>query len=222
MRDLLDSGEKLLFWTALAALAYQVLGYPLVLLLTRCLRGRRRVRTGSDTPTLTVVIPARNAEAVIRQKIENTLGLEYPAGRLQVFVVDDGSEDRTGELVRQYSNRGVVLLRIRKRTGRSGSLKRAMESARGEIILFSDPRVFYRSDLLLRLVRNFSDPEVAGVSGRLRPAAKSARAAGPLDFARGWEHFLRTQETALGSMVGAEPSVLAFRRSLFDLIAPAT
>src|SRR5262245_15063830 len=108
MKDLLDSGEKLLFWIALLALLYQGLGYPLVLLVMKGLRGRRPVITGPDTPTLTVVIPVRDAEAVIRQKIENTLGLEYPSGRLQVFVVDDGSVDRTPELVRQYSNRGVV------------------------------------------------------------------------------------------------------------------
>ena len=63
------------------------------------------------TPAVTMVINAYNEEAVIRTKLENTFALDYPRDLLEVLVISDESTDSTDEIVQEFADRGVRLLR---------------------------------------------------------------------------------------------------------------
>lgn len=110
-------------------------------------------RGGSnDRPTVSVLIPARNEEKSIEGCLESVLANDYPSDRVEIIVVDDGSTDRTGELVRtyQYVHAGgmmderepVRLIRLDHLEGgiahKKRALARAVEEATGEIILTTD------------------------------------------------------------------------------------
>jgi cellulose synthase/poly-beta-1,6-N-acetylglucosamine synthase-like glycosyltransferase len=85
------------FWIAAGTVLYAFLGYPLVLLALR-LTIHREVRKAPVWPFVSLLIPAYNEARVIARKIENSLALDYPAGKIEIVVVSDGSTDRTVEI----------------------------------------------------------------------------------------------------------------------------
>src|SRR5437899_11445381 len=92
----------LLFTWAVSGLSYTYVIYPALLLLIR--KGRDHGRPLSALPTVSVIIPFHNEERWAIRKIENTLTWKYPADRLQVIAVSDGSTDKTTGLLRQYQH----------------------------------------------------------------------------------------------------------------------
>src|SRR5216117_2220538 len=92
---------------------YTYLGYPLLLMILAAVRRRHSpVAPLTEWPRISIVLPAYNEEAVIRDTLENLLRLDYPAERRQILVVSDASTDRTDAIVGEYASRGVELLRL--------------------------------------------------------------------------------------------------------------
>jgi len=149
---------------SILAAIYPILGYPLVLGLIAALRPRL-VRRAGITPSVSILIPAYNEAECIAATIENKLGQDYPAERMEITVVSDASEDGTDAIVTRYSGRGVKLLRRQQRQGKAAALNEAVAQAKGEIIVFSDANSTFASDAVRRLVENFADPEVGYVTG---------------------------------------------------------
>jgi len=88
------------FWTALGVVIYVYVVFPVVLFVL-AKRVPRPVRKAPITPSVTMIIAAYNEEAVIAQKLENTLPLDYPPALLEILVASDGSTDRTNAIVSQ-------------------------------------------------------------------------------------------------------------------------
>jgi len=95
-----------LFWLSVLAILYVYAGYPVVIYLLSKIFSRP-VKSYPITPFVTLLFAAHNEEKVIYKKLENTLALDYPRDKLQVLVVNDGSTDRTAEIVREFSGRGL-------------------------------------------------------------------------------------------------------------------
>jgi len=122
---------KYLFWVTVSLLFYVYFGYPLLLALLSLFR-RRYVKIGmSYQPTASLIIAAYNEEAVIGDKIENSLQLDCPRDKLEIIVFSDASTDRTDDIVKSYANQGVKLLRIEGRKGRTYRQNEAVEIAHG-------------------------------------------------------------------------------------------
>lgn len=208
-----------LFWFSLLALFYIYFGYPLLIYLW----GRVRpapVRIADHTPDVTILISAYNEEREIGKTIENKLQLSYPAERFEVIVISDGSTDRTDEIVRQHavaSNGRVRLLIQSPRQGKTAALNYAVPEARGDLLVFSDANSLYAPDVLSRLVRNFGDPQVGYVTGKMvyRVTGASGVGDGCSAYMR-YENFLRACETRAGSVVGVDGGIDAMRRSLYQ------
>ena len=97
---------EILFWIALAIVFYTYAGYGIFLyLLVRvkeALCKRTRIELPEELPEVTLLIAAYNEEAVIADKMRNCRARDYPAGRLKIVWVTDGSNDRTNELLAGY------------------------------------------------------------------------------------------------------------------------
>lgn len=205
----------LVFWIAVALLAYSYVGHCLVVLALSKLRPRP-VRQGSALPKVTVVIAAYNEEAVIADRILNTLALDYPSEYLEILVAADGSNDRTVQIAQGFSAQGVRVLHRPERRGKTAALNRAVAVATGDIILFVDANTRNNADAIRALVRHFSDPEVGGVSGCKSIWQNDERFA-----ARGeglfwkYESWLKTLESQVGSIATADGEIFAVRRELF-------
>lgn len=204
------------FWILLALVVYVYAGYPLLLWLLRALIGARPVAVAGIEPPVTLVISAYNEEGVIGAKLDNSLALDYPRQRLQVMVVSDACEDRTDDIVRSYADRGVTLLAMPERGGKTLGLNAAVAAATGEVIVFSDANAMYGRDVIRMLVRNFADPMVGAAVGEstyVDPEVESERSEG---LYWRYETAIKRLESEVGSVVGGDGAIYAVRRSLYE------
>lgn len=203
------------FWLAVGMVAYVYAGYPLLIFALSRLRPQP-VRRDDVTPPVTFLIAAYNEATVIREKLDNTLALDYPPGLLEVIVVSDGSTDGTDEIItRDYAGR-VRLLRLGGRQGKTLGQNRGAEAATGDILVFSDATTMYRPQALRALTRNFADPTVGLVTGQVLYGLETGAAA---DRGRAaywnYETFLRDSESLFHSVLGSAGCVYALRRRLY-------
>ena len=160
---------KVAFWGSLGALAWTHVGYPLAAAAAARVRTRPVRRDPDCEPSVTVIVPAYNEEAVIERRLENLLALDYPVEKLGIVVASDASSDRTNELVEAVAAREPrVSLLDCPRGGKVAAQDRAVRQATSDVVAFSDGNSTWSPDALRHLVANLADPEVAYVCGQLR------------------------------------------------------
>lgn len=194
---------------------YAYVGYPLVLKLLAGLRSPRRpAAEPADWPQITVCVPAYNEEAVIAETLENWLQADYPPDRMHILVLSDASTDRTDEIVRSFADRGVELLRMPERVGKTEAENLALPRLRGTIIVNSDAAVRVAPNSLKPLVAAFESPDVGVASGRdVSVGEVGGRNAGESRYV-GYEMGIRSLETTVDGIVGASGCYYAIRREL--------
>ncbi len=204
----------LLFVGSLALIVYAFAGYPAVMALLARTRPRPVRSDPEYLPSVSLIIVAYNEQDVIETKLRNTADLDYPAERLEVVVITDGSDDATPDKAREHA--GVRVLHRPERAGKLAAMNRAATEARGEILVYSDANNAYSRDAIRRLVAPLADEQVGVVTGRKAIDDGSGRA---LDRAEGlywrYESLLKTWETASGSVTAVAGEILAFRRAAF-------
>jgi cellulose synthase/poly-beta-1,6-N-acetylglucosamine synthase-like glycosyltransferase len=206
-----------LFILSVLLLAYVYVGYPLlIVLLARFFR--RPVEKKAILPTVTIVIPTYNEEAVIGEKIENTLQLDYPRDRLQILVCDDASEDRTVEIVGSYASQGVGLSQGAARSGKVGGLNRALGLATGELLVIADADILASPDTLRQMVPNFADESVGCVLAQTRMASPDEGTGRSSGLYWQYEALIRQSESDIHSTVAATGHFMALRRRLMQPI----
>jgi cellulose synthase/poly-beta-1,6-N-acetylglucosamine synthase-like glycosyltransferase len=210
-----------IFWTCIGLLVYVYAVYP-ALIRVLAARFGRPVAVGDIFPPVTIILTAYNEEDCIKVKLDNLLALNYPRDLIDILVASDGSSDRTEEIARGYGPRNVRVLRIDGRRGKTACQNAAAAAATGEILMFTDATTFVQPDSLRHLVRNFNDPAVGCVGGRLIYVTKVDNMTG-----RGGETYwsyelrLRAAESSLGSLIGVSGCLYAVRRSAYRSIDPA-
>jgi cellulose synthase/poly-beta-1,6-N-acetylglucosamine synthase-like glycosyltransferase/peptidoglycan/xylan/chitin deacetylase (PgdA/CDA1 family) len=118
-------------------------------------------------PMVSVLIPAYNEESVIVETVRAALSSQY--AKLEVLVVDDGSQDRTAELVRQGFGRDPrVRLLTQPNHGKPSALNHGLSEATGEIIVSIDADTIVDAEAVPRMVRHFADPKVGAVAGNVK------------------------------------------------------
>jgi biofilm PGA synthesis N-glycosyltransferase PgaC len=206
-----------IFWIAVAIPLYAFAGYPIVLVGLGLGIRRETGRAPASPlicPTVSLLIPAYNEARVIARKIQNSLALDYPRDRIELVVVSDGSSDGTAEIA--LSIGGVRVLALPKNGGKVAALNAAVPELRGEIIVFSDASAMLSADAVSRLVESFADPSVGAASGRYRVVKPNEVNIGaPEDLYWRYEAFLKTQESRLGSTLGAHGHLHAIRKELY-------
>lgn len=208
------------FWTMIGLVAYTYVGYSAtILLLAQFIR--RPVRRAPVEPTVTYLITAYNEEKSIAAKLEQVLSLDYPRDRLDILVASDGSTDQTDEIVRTFADRGVKLVRVEGRVGKTETQNQAVKQATGEIIIFSDATTFYEHSAIRNIVRNYADPDVGAVSGRYEyrnPTGASIGVGSILFWS--YENLIKTLQTRIRTISGACGCIYSIRRSLYAPLPP--
>ena len=211
------------FWLGVGTVLYTYAGYPLVLRLLRLVI-KRPVRRAPIEPFVSILVPAYNEADVIADKIQNVLAIDYPADSYELAVACDGPSDGTAETVRSMADGHRVRAFIfEQNRGKLHVLNDVVPQLRGEIVAFSDASSMLERDALRQLVSSFADPEVGAVSGVYRVRKKDAAHLGRQeDFYWKYETFLKSQEAALGSILGAHGSLYAIRKALYPFPDPRT
>ena len=210
-------------WTQLSTLvlflvlAYIYLGYPVLLCILARLFPRPHLSDPDHLPSVTLVISAYNEAAVIGEKIENSLLLDYPSDRLDILVVSDCSDDGTDDIVRSFAGKGVRLVRAAERRGKTSALNSAMASVESEIVVFSDANAIYDPQAIRCLVRHFADAAVGYAVGHARYQEERASAAGASEETYwDFEVLVKECESRFSSVVGGDGAIYAIRRHLYE------
>jgi biofilm PGA synthesis N-glycosyltransferase PgaC len=212
-----------MFWTSLfvlsgAFIAYIVLGYPLLLgVLAKY--GARPVHKSDAQKSVSVIICVHNGARFLRDKLNSVLALDYPAERMEILVVSDGSTDATPCIAREFAGRGVKLLEVPK-GGKPAALNAGIPGLRGEILLLTDVRQRLDRESLRRLVECFGDPTVGVVSGELLIGKGESQEEADVGLYWRYESWIRKQLGSLDSIFGATGPFYAMRRDLAVRIPP--
>jgi cellulose synthase/poly-beta-1,6-N-acetylglucosamine synthase-like glycosyltransferase len=202
---------------SLCIILYVYFGYPLLLKLLSVLLKTKATRQDEMLiPEVSLIISCYNEVEVVKEKIENSLAIDYPKNKLKIIIVSDGSDDGTDEIAKQYSAEGIVLIRQEGRLGKTSAINLAMEEVTSEVVVFSDANAMYETDAIKKLVRNFADETVGYVVGAaLYTDGKTSAAAASEDIYWRYEIKLKTLESKLHSVVGGDGAIYAIRRVLF-------
>ena len=168
---------KILFWATLLIVFYTYIGYGILLYilirLKRLFVGNSHetvLPADEELPTMTLMICAYNEESVVKEKMENTLALDYPKDKFRIMWVTDGSNDRTNELLAAYPEVDIVF--SPERRGKSAALKHGLKELKTRYVAFTDANTMINAGALREIARLFSDPTVGCVSGEKRVAAR--------------------------------------------------
>jgi len=201
---------------------YSYVAYPAVLWFLAHGRPNTLVTDETDyQPSISIVVPAYNEETQIAGAIEALLAQDYPHDKMQILILSDASTDATDRIVSSYADRGVELMRMPKRSGKTAMENAACRLLRGDIIVNSDASIRLHPNTTRKLIEQLSDPSIGVSSGRDvsvsvgRPQA-NATEAGYVNY----EMRLRALETQAGGIVGASGCCYAIRADLHRLPIP--
>ncbi len=176
----------------------------------------------NETPSVSVLIPAKNEEAVIGRCLEFLLEQDYPAQRMEILVIEDGSSDRTVEIVEEYAARhsNVKLLRKPDSGGKPAALNYGLKFASGELVAVFDADSIVEPRAIAKAVQHFADPKVAAVQGACPPVNLDegvlAGFAG-IQLELWYESYLRGK-SRLGLFIPLAGSCQFIRRDVLELL----
>ncbi len=210
----------IIFWISFGIVFYAFLGYGIVLYslvrLKRMSKTVDKIAGQPFEPDVTLVIPCFNEADILADKIANSKLLEYPAEKLHLVFITDGSTDNSVNILKAWSE--IEVLHENRRGGKTAAENRAMRFVKTPFVIFSDANTMLNMEAVRNIVRHFADEKVGCVSGEKRiinEASDSASAAGEGIYWK-YESLLKKLDSELYSAVGAAGELVAFRTSLYQ------
>ncbi|WP_440903790.1 glycosyltransferase [Catenovulum sp. SX2] len=204
-------------------LFYVYIAYPCVLYIVKKLSSLGDKEIASDNifekKTVTIVIPAHNEEAVIAQKLENHLSLDYPKELTSIIVLNDTSNDATGQIATEYAKKfpGLIsVFDVKDGKGKTNAINQLMPTIRTDITVFSDANVMLDDKALMNIVKALAASNVGGVAGQLTYVNSFEPGAA---YSNGlywrYEESIKKLESDTGSMMGADGSIFAIKTNYY-------
>lgn len=202
---------------SIALIGYSVAGYPLVMgLLARFCPRPWKAAVAGETG-VSIVLCIHNAEAIIKERLQNLLDCAWDGPR-EIIVVCDGCTDGTVREVEHLAS-AMPQIRVLKRPQRGGKpagLNLAIPECSYHVVVLADARQRFANDALQKLTAPFADPTVGAVSGLLEIAASKAGGGRGVDLYWRMETSLRGFEGCRDSSIGCTGAIYAIRRDLFE------
>lgn len=173
------------------------------------------------SPSISILVPARNEEKVIQKKLENLLEVLYPKEKMEIIVIDDASKDGTlakvHDFMRNHPELQVKVLSQRERIGKANALNKGLKVTSNEIVIVSDADSFWSPDLLRKGLPYMADPRVGAITGR--GVALNTEQSWVVDMEKNYLDLmllLRLGESKIHSTIRFEGSFCVFRRNAFS------
>ena len=207
------------FWISLSVLFFCYIGYGLILLLLNAVKSimvsSKLSSEAKEWLPVTLIVAAYNEEAILEQKISNTLAIDYPADKLNIIFITDGSADESVNIINKYPS--VTLFHQQQRKGKFAAIKRAMQSVSTPVVIFSDANSMLNKECIRRMVMHYQDQKTGGVAGEKKIIrTKQVSAIGEAEgLYWQYESFLKKQDAGFNSVVGAAGELFSIRTELF-------
>lgn len=209
--------SEIVFWISLYLIIHCYLIFPLTLpFLSEFFKRKHQAFSGKFQPKVSILISAFNEEGIIEKKIQNLLELDYPKEKLEILIGDDGSIDRTAEIILKYKEQGIRLIQAEKNAGKAAMLNRLQKEAQGEILLFCDANTLFFPNVVRKIVAPFEDPKVGCSCGHLILSDYSGSILGQGESSY-WdlESEIKRFEGVLDRLIGGNGALYAIRNELY-------
>ncbi|MGH7821213.1 MAG: glycosyltransferase family 2 protein [Candidatus Binatia bacterium] len=177
----------------------------------------RAPRDAGLEPSVSVIITAFNEEDAIYRTVACCYDTDYPAAKLEVIAVDDGSSDGTVRELERAKKRwsGLVVERFEHNKGKREAMAAGARIAKGDILVYVDSDSFLRRDALRKIVQGFADPEVAAVSGHTDVANAHTNMLTRMQDVRYYVAFrvIKAAESVFGAVTCCPGCFSAYRRA---------
>ena len=206
---------EIIFWLCIVLLMQVYIFYPWSLRFFSFFRCRDKAcLVSTSEKSISIIIAAHNEESIIAEKIKNTLALDYPKDKMEILLGDDGSSDKTAEIVAKFSE--VRLIKKEKNEGKAAMLNDLCKAAKGEIFLFSDANTMLENSALKNLAAEFENENVGCVCGQLSLKDESGSNLGQTEsvYWKG-ESKLKKLESRFGAVMGSNGALYAIRSELY-------
>jgi poly-beta-1,6 N-acetyl-D-glucosamine synthase len=179
-------------------------------------RSRRAIVDPAFTPPVSIIVPAYNEAAGIASAVRSLAAVDYPD--FEIIVVDDGSIDRTSDIVADLGLPHVTLVR-QKNAGKATALNTGLAHARHDVLVLVDGDTVLEPQALRALVQPLCDPTVGAVSG-------NPKVANPKGLIGRWQHIEyviscsveRRMFDVLECMPCVPGAIGAYRRIVLDTV----
>ncbi len=213
----------ILFWVLIGLAVYAYAVYPLLIAaIARLKRNQPQPSLPETLPHVTLFVTAFNEEQFVDEKIANSHALDYPADRLHLVWVTDGSDDNTNQLLAKYPD--VKVFFEPERRGKVHAMKRGLQLINTDIVIFTDANTMLSADSVKEMVRLFENPQIGCVAGEKRISSdirQNAASSGEGAYWR-YESWIKRNDATAGSAIGAAGELFAMRRSLYQPISDNT
>jgi biofilm PGA synthesis N-glycosyltransferase PgaC len=213
---------EFLFWFSALVLVYTYIGYPLLLFVWVSWKERGRSRKATTVehwPSVTLIVAAYNEDQCIAAKLDNSLALDYPSEQLEIWVVSDGSTDRTNELVQKCPDVKLFFEPVRK--GKLHAIQRVMAQVRSQWVVFSDANAMVVPGAIRSLMEAGMDDKVGAVAGEKKVRAGRGGGGGESLYWK-YESLIKEWEGRFYSVTGTAGELYAIKTSLFVPVSEGT
>ena len=148
-----------LFWI------YSLFMTSFVLIVHVITRSYKPVPDRGYRPTVSVIVPSKNEEAVIGRTVNAILASDYPQEKIEIVVINDGSIDKTADVVRNLNSPRVKLLDFKVNQGKRKAFAAGVNASSNEIVICIDSDTLVDEQAIKFLVQPFTDEDVVSVCG---------------------------------------------------------
>lgn len=202
-----------LFYCCAGLILYSYLGYPVLLYIFSFRQKGKHGFIHGNEPAVSMIIAAYNEEKVIASKLQNTLALDYPSGKLQIIVAAYGSNDATVTIASSFDR--VLVLHEKERKGKAAAINEAIQHAIHPIVVLTDANTILSAQALTHLMAPFADEETGAVAGEKKVISAGGAAVSGEGMYWQYESWLKKQETKFYTVVGAAGELFALKKEFF-------
>ncbi|WP_375579295.1 glycosyltransferase family 2 protein [Marivirga tractuosa] len=214
---------EITFWSGIGLITYTYIGYPVLLYILIKIKKifnatERQFYTLNEMPEVSLIIACYNEREIIREKIENTLKLNYPSDKLNIYFVTDGTSDGSEAIINEYNE--ITLYHSDERKGKNAAINRILPFMKSPILIFCDANTFLNGDAILNIARHYKSEKVGAVAGEKRVMADGANDMAGSGEGAYWkyESALKKWDSELHTVVGAAGELFSVRRELMPVV----
>ncbi len=213
------------FWYAPALETYSILAAAFVLSRAALSMLYKEPKDVGYMPTLSIIIAAKNEEDHIAETIHHCFRSRYPAEKIEIIAIDDGSTDGTWKAMTDLEAQYPTLKnhRFEKNNGKRHGMAYGAQKATGEILVYVDSDSYVEPEAVYRIVQPFSDPRIGAVSGHILAVEEEDNFISKMEAARYYvsHRIMKAAESVFGAVTCCPGAFSAYRRSAVMRVLPA-
>jgi len=206
---------EVLFFVSVSFFVYTFIGYPLILLFLTKKQNNTNITPIEIKayPELSVIICIYNGADKLESRINNILASNYPANKLSIIVVSDGSTDFPEKIIEKIALPNVKLTHYNENKGKSYAINIGVAQVKTKLIAFADVRQTFCPDALKNLAIAFEDNKVGAASGNLKILSSDNCEEDPGLYWK-YEKWIRQNESKMHSLLGVTGAIYMARTAL--------